>query len=245
MNEQEPEASPFPDVEGSLALASFLRDHAPEIARSVVNSFRNLISAMGATALSDDQNLDWALEGVYSMAEQLENGRIDAAQYESFSVGGDSMSEPFVPLEYYVKSRLHIASVVAPLVWNEFTFERATMERLLNCLETYTQASIAANTETFLAELSQPKAVRRHWNLGRPATGGDRRPSAIPDDPLFWLTARERQIVDLVAQGRSNNEIAGSLGIRVNTVKGHMQHIFDKLGVASRTEVALVALKRR
>ena len=49
------------------------------------------------------------------------------------------------------------------------------------------------------------------------------------------LSARERNIIDLIAQGRSNKEIARGLGIAPETVKTHVKHIFVKLDVDKRT----------
>jgi two-component system, NarL family, response regulator DevR len=56
------------------------------------------------------------------------------------------------------------------------------------------------------------------------------------------LTQRERNIVDLVAQGLSNKAIAARLGVSTRTVEGHLNHVFTKLGVESRTELARFAL---
>jgi ATP/maltotriose-dependent transcriptional regulator MalT len=53
------------------------------------------------------------------------------------------------------------------------------------------------------------------------------------------LSPRERQVLALLSQGQSNREIAGALYISSATVKVHVRHIFDKLGVKSRTEAAL------
>ena len=55
------------------------------------------------------------------------------------------------------------------------------------------------------------------------------------------LTPRERKLVALVAQGMRNREIAAELGITEGTVKVYLHAIFDKLGVASRTELAIRA----
>ncbi|GAB3274271.1 ATP-binding protein [Parasphingorhabdus pacifica] len=52
------------------------------------------------------------------------------------------------------------------------------------------------------------------------------------------LTRREREIADLVAQGRTNKEIAESLVIAQRTVEGHVQHILTKLDFTSRTQIA-------
>lgn len=51
------------------------------------------------------------------------------------------------------------------------------------------------------------------------------------------LTAREREILELVYDGLSNPDIAQVLSITVNTVKGHIRNIFEKLGVSSRVEL--------
>lgn len=57
------------------------------------------------------------------------------------------------------------------------------------------------------------------------------------------LTAREREVIELVGQGLSNKEIARRLGIRLATVKNHVHNSLGKLGVRRRSAVA--ALLRR
>jgi DNA-binding NarL/FixJ family response regulator len=59
------------------------------------------------------------------------------------------------------------------------------------------------------------------------------------------LTAREEQIVNLVAEGIGNREIAQQLGIKENTVKKSLLHTYDKLGVSNRVELVLYALTHR
>jgi len=58
------------------------------------------------------------------------------------------------------------------------------------------------------------------------------------------LTARELDVLKLLASGKSNKEIGASLFISETTVKGHLQHIFSKLHVLSRTEAIAVASHR-
>ena len=59
-----------------------------------------------------------------------------------------------------------------------------------------------------------------------------------PPEPPVGLTLRERQIAGLIARGRSNKEIARELSIEVSTVKNHVHHMLEKLGVAGRAEAA-------
>ena len=58
------------------------------------------------------------------------------------------------------------------------------------------------------------------------------------------VSEREIEILMLVAQGRSNREIARELHISDSTVKAHMLHIFDKLGVDDRTAAVTTALRQ-
>ena len=58
------------------------------------------------------------------------------------------------------------------------------------------------------------------------------------------LTPRELSTLRLLADGQANKEIANTLGISERTVKTHLSHLFEKLGVTSRTEAVRVATKR-
>lgn len=59
------------------------------------------------------------------------------------------------------------------------------------------------------------------------------------------LTGREVEVLDLVAQGMTNKEIARHLTISPATVKAHVERIIAKLGVADRTQAAVLATKQR
>jgi two-component system NarL family response regulator len=58
------------------------------------------------------------------------------------------------------------------------------------------------------------------------------------------LSDREREVLQLIAQGKSNQDVADSLHIAENTVKYHVNNILSKLGVGDRTQAVLLALKR-
>lgn len=57
------------------------------------------------------------------------------------------------------------------------------------------------------------------------------------------LSPRELEVVRLVVEGRSNDEIAASLGITAKTVETHLRRVFDRYGAQSRTELATRALR--
>jgi NarL family two-component system response regulator LiaR len=60
---------------------------------------------------------------------------------------------------------------------------------------------------------------------------------------LDQLTRREREVLDCIARGHSNKQIARELGVAEKTVKTHVGHLLAKLGVADRTQAALLAVR--
>lgn len=65
-----------------------------------------------------------------------------------------------------------------------------------------------------------------------------------PAQPEVALTDREREILTLMVEGKSNSEISESIFITQATVKYHVSNILSKLGVTSRTEAVVIALKK-
>jgi NarL family two-component system response regulator LiaR len=63
--------------------------------------------------------------------------------------------------------------------------------------------------------------------------------------PTFDLTEREREVLQLVVKGHSNQQIAESLVISITTVKAHISNILSKLQVSSRTEAIAYAIKHK
>jgi len=72
------------------------------------------------------------------------------------------------------------------------------------------------------------------------------RPQADESEFSFLepLTERELEVLNLVAEGFSNPQIARHLGVSRNTVKFHVSSIIAKLGATSRTEAVTIALRR-
>ncbi|WP_277500945.1 response regulator transcription factor, partial [Nocardioides sp. ChNu-99] len=88
-----------------------------------------------------------------------------------------------------------------------------------------------------------PVLGRRAAGSGASGRGGGAR-AARPDRTDEPLTSREREILGLVAQGRSNGEIARQLFISVKTVSVHVSNILAKLGASGRTEAAALARRK-
>jgi DNA-binding NarL/FixJ family response regulator len=79
--------------------------------------------------------------------------------------------------------------------------------------------------------------------MNRVVGSGSSPPSA--DDRAAGLTAREREVVRMIAAGLRNRDIGERLSISENTVKVHLHNIYEKLGVDGRLELTLVAQQKK
>jgi DNA-binding NarL/FixJ family response regulator len=98
------------------------------------------------------------------------------------------------------------------------------------------------------------KAIRcvkagQHWvrrdKISDVLRSPDKETSPWLNGPLgrdLHLTFREIQIISAILHGGSNKDIAKQFGLSEDTVKHHLTHIFDKLGVCTRLELALFAM---
>jgi NarL family two-component system response regulator LiaR len=65
-----------------------------------------------------------------------------------------------------------------------------------------------------------------------------------PQEPDYALTSREQEVLDLMAQGLNNPEIAGKLVVSRSTIKFHVSSILSKLGANGRTEAVALAMQK-
>jgi NarL family two-component system response regulator LiaR len=112
-------------------------------------------------------------------------------------------------------------------------------------------AAIAAGAAGYLLKDVDPQALAdgiRDVHAGRPALHssvaarlmhGRVSPRATHDD----LTERERDVLRLVVEGLANKQIAQRLGIGEKTIKTHVSRVLAKLGVADRTQAAVLAIR--
>jgi DNA-binding NarL/FixJ family response regulator len=95
-------------------------------------------------------------------------------------------------------------------------------------------------------------SARRDHLLGLVRRAGDQdlaeflgHPTTASGDRRELLSPREREVYDLLVQGLKNREIARLLFIEESTVKVHAHHIYDKLGIRSRTALTIYAMLER
>ncbi|MDP9017847.1 MAG: response regulator transcription factor [Candidatus Eremiobacteraeota bacterium] len=123
-------------------------------------------------------------------------------------------------------------------------------------LETEVFAALAAGADAYCLKTSPPQTVITAVRIA--ADGGAYfdpqiahivlrelgSPQARDDQAESPLSARQTDVLRLVAEGKSNTEIAEQLYLGLGTVKGHIRDILDKLSAADRTQAAVTALKR-
>ena len=111
--------------------------------------------------------------------------------------------------------------------------------------------STQAGVDLLDGALGQAVDVGASWDAarirGRLRRLGIRRRVLSADPPRSgWeaLTPAERQVAELVTEGKTNREIAEQLFVSPNTVNAHLRHIFDKMAVRSRVELTRVAVDK-
>jgi DNA-binding NarL/FixJ family response regulator len=110
-----------------------------------------------------------------------------------------------------------------------YILKRATPEKILQAIREVHAGGVPMSAE-----------------IARKVLGAFREPapaSAPPEEQN--LSRREQEILELLAQGCSNKDIASKLSISVETVTWHLRHIYSKLHVRSRTQAALKFLSLR
>lgn len=103
-------------------------------------------------------------------------------------------------------------------------------------------ALLAAIDQVLAGGLAVPPGLVQRAVAPAPHAGPADRASAAA---LARLTAREREVLDGLAEGRTNKEIAQALGITAGTVKAHVERLIGKLGVRDRTQAAVFAVAAR
>lgn len=94
--------------------------------------------------------------------------------------------------------------------------------------------NLLARIEALLRRSSWNKKKQESKSMNLPFTS---------DEPIVPLTTREKEVLNLVAQGANNSEISEKLFVREVTVKTHLNSVFKKLNVSNRTQAVLLAMQ--
>ena len=118
--------------------------------------------------------------------------------------------------------------------------ERGPRTAATTALRSARSTAARLGARPLLAEIDLLARQARLDIEGEDAAAGADGPSAAAATALD-LTAREREVLELIAAGWSNQQIADALFISRKTASVHASHIFDKLGAANRVEAAAIA----
>jgi DNA-binding NarL/FixJ family response regulator len=116
--------------------------------------------------------------------------------------------------------------------------------------ENYIRNAFAAGAKGYLLknalEVDLPYAIKEVAAGREVLAPGLTRPTGdAPDDSAFdKLTQRERQVLQYIVQGKSNKEIAGVLGLSVNTVSVHRANLMSALGIHRTADLVVYALRK-
>ncbi|MEA2175586.1 MAG: hypothetical protein QOD00_3178 [Blastocatellia bacterium] len=116
----------------------------------------------------------------------------------------------------------------------------ASSDELIAAVQAVSAGLVALDTETFNALLSTVDDMVD----GPPGTRPVEEPLTSGEPEIDALTPREREVLEMLAEGLSNKEIAWRMKISEHTVKFHVASIFDKLDASTRTEAVMQGIRK-
>jgi DNA-binding NarL/FixJ family response regulator len=156
--------------------------------------------------------------------------------------------------------KLHPRVVVMDLAMPKLDGVQATKEILKHCPstsvlvlsmhadESYVRNAIDAGARGYLLknaiDVDLVGAIKAVADGRRYLGSGVNYPAEQSDDELDRLTAREKQVLQLIAQGKSNKEIAAILDLSVNTVSVHRANLMEKTNIHRTAELVLFAIRK-
>jgi two-component system, NarL family, response regulator YdfI len=189
----------------------------------------NLLASRGITVAGSSSHLD-------SLAEQVLNAEPDAVLVDATSENAASLLEALIASEVAAETTVVVLLENAPPGWVAAAL-RAGVRGILppevsvDQLAAALQAAIAGLLIVHPSEL--PAAL--------PAATIS---SSPPNELAEPLTPREREVLQMLASGLANKEIAAKLAISDHTVKFHVASILGKLGASTRTEAVSLGIRR-
>jgi DNA-binding CsgD family transcriptional regulator len=219
----------------SFADAAYVRDLEEHLrvivfeAEAAADAKAAVLLVRGALARGDRAKAAQLAESTQRLAARRPADRAagTAAQHARGLVDRDPGMLDEVAARYQVSLARAGAVEDAGLAWTDRGQHDHAVARLRHAYEEYERLGDRRGTDRVRAELRAAGVRLHHWRrAARPACGWDS------------LTDTERRIADLVSSGLSNRQVASQVFLSTHTIAFHLRHIFWKLGVTSRVELA-------
>lgn len=218
-----------------------------------------------ANQVDDRYRARWSSEELDNLIHALKTDDLSTLSYKKMV--GDIFYESHHPVLSQLSTALaeimFESDVIASfLIGHEMPSDVDTGQ-LLVCFEGFIQKVVTYNCSLYLQHAQEPGCLVSAWQanyfrrIGMEHISGQTnrnewlsQQDSQRADEIRWqrrlasLTKRERQVLSLVLQGKTNGEIAAQLHVSQNTVKNHVTHLFDKMGVRSRTELVVALLHK-
>jgi non-specific serine/threonine protein kinase len=189
-----------------------------------------------ARDLGDWADAVMALEGCTRLAAAQGEWALTARLAGALSAGRETVGQGLSWLPAPWRSRGEQGLAAARRALGEIAFGAAWEEGRALSLEA--AAALAGAGKASRVSGPPPARLSRPARESAPGWPAPQSPQGGPVGPGGWLTAREREVAVLLAQGLTNREIARRLVITTNTAGVHVGHILTKLGLHTRAQVA-------
>jgi len=222
------------DAVGEAKLLEALEADAHTTNEHVWNKVRGVppYDQLGPEAAAEVRQFTrWVFERFVACLRQRR--RLDDAELQRFETAGAGRARAGIPVD-----RLLVAFNEAFDCCHERLVQLASSERDADMVPV-----LGALTRDlrYLASDASAALRRGHEQASRDALAAQRRDRVAGDLDPYDLTDQERRVLGCVAEGHTNATIAGMLSVEECTVKTHVSHILQKLGVDRRTEAIAVA----
>ena len=228
--------------ESADQIIDFLSSRMGELVDGLVASYIVRYPQSRASSLSRESLDRWTREEIDELFRALRHEPIEPRGNLLFT--GDltkGESDIFIPLANYMETKMIVGKWVTGFLWENCDAQRRLIQEYCRIVEDATLTLMKANLDEFRDRTLVEGALMRYWGESRYMGSKE-----APKNPQSaeTLTPQEHKVLLLAVKGRTNGEIASELGIAQNTVKNHLAHIYAKMGVGNRTELASEYLRR-
>ncbi len=229
------------------AVACFIEENLDAVCDLLVARFREEFSESDSLQLGEAVLHNWTASEMERLICALRGVPFSVLSTAAYAGDAQAKVSPILlPMVTQLESWLFVSHALAPFLWRGFAEDVEAAQGALAALE----AATIRIMQAILADFSEKRLVAGSLSGAWFAPASSSAGVANMALPLVkgmtlardGLTARERDVARLVAQGKTNGEVAVTLGVAQSTVKNHLVRIFDKLNVNTRTELARVMM---